>query len=153
MTPESKYPNTRRYKGPWSFTIIARYSLLQLPAAILLALIVLGVDQFWINLPPWFIWGIVGAWVLKDAVLYPFFWRAYTPEYRDQRLSMIGRSGLAIEPINPEGYVRVQGELWKATAAAGQQPIQKGQTIFVTGIQGLRLTVVSPSEGILEHPN
>ena len=144
MTSDPTYHEVRDPGRPGSFRIILRYSLLQLPATIMVALTVLLVDHYWIKLPQWFIWAFIGAWLLKDAALYPVFWRAYAPADKDQRLSMIGRSGRAIEAIDPEGYVRVQGELWKATAASGHQTIQKGQTVLVSGIQGLLLTVRLP---------
>ena len=47
--------------------------------------------------------------------------------------------GEAIEPLEPTGYVRVHGEMWKAESLSGK--IEKGQKIKVMRIEGLTLFV------------
>ncbi len=44
--------------------VVIKYALLQLPAAILIALILILVQQ-WFNLPVWVSWGIIIGWVTK----------------------------------------------------------------------------------------
>ena len=53
---------------------------------------------------------------------------------------MIGKAGRALTSIEPGGVGRVQahGELWTATA---NEPVAAGQTVTVTAITGLLLTV------------
>lgn len=52
---------------------------------------------------------------------------------------MIGASGRAASALNPEGTVRIMGELWKAIAA--NAPINPGEEIIVIEQKGLMLTV------------
>ncbi|MHB0877775.1 MAG: NfeD family protein [Anaerolineae bacterium] len=57
--------------------------------------------------------------------------------------AMVGKRGIALSALAPEGIVRVQSETWTALAVGGE--IGAGETVEVTGIQGLRLTVRHPS--------
>jgi len=54
---------------------------------------------------------------------------------------MIGETGRALTSIDPGGVGRVQthGEIWTATAS---EPVAAGQTVHVTAVKGLLLTVV-----------
>jgi len=54
----------------------------------------------------------------------------------------IGSRGRAATPISPTGYVRVNGELWRASSNSN---IDAGEEISVVGIEGMKL-MVSPIE-------
>jgi membrane-bound serine protease (ClpP class) len=56
------------------------------------------------------------------------------------RAGMLGEAGRALTRIEPGGVGRVQthGEIWTATAA---EPVAEGETVRVTDVQGLLLTV------------
>ena len=60
------------------------------------------------------------------------------------REGMIGQQGKVVRPLSPEGMVRIRGEDWKARVEDG--PIRTGETVEVTGIKGLVLTVTRPEE-------
>jgi membrane-bound serine protease (ClpP class) len=51
---------------------------------------------------------------------------------------LIGRSGVATTPLQPEGWVVVQGERWRAQADG---PLDLGARVEVVGMDGLRLRV------------
>lgn len=51
---------------------------------------------------------------------------------------LLGSSGSAETKLDPLGWVRVGGELWKARSDA---PVEPGQSIVVTGLDGLELRV------------
>jgi membrane protein implicated in regulation of membrane protease activity len=53
--------------------------------------------------------------------------------------SIVGQTGVVERSLNPEGYVKVYGELWRASATNG--PIKKGEEVVITAIDGLKLTV------------
>ncbi|HZP26716.1 MAG TPA: nodulation protein NfeD [Dehalococcoidia bacterium] len=53
--------------------------------------------------------------------------------------SMLGQTGVARSPLDPEGYVMIRGEHWSATSDSG--PVQPGESVVVTDVQGLRLRV------------
>jgi membrane protein implicated in regulation of membrane protease activity len=127
-------------KKKWSSRILLRYWLLQLPALALLVLILMFAQR-WVDLPAWIFWGSLAIWVVKDAVLYPFVWRAYDWERSEDSSSMVGAKGIAKELLAPLGYVQVRGELWKAELAGGYEPVEEGEPVLVQKIRGLTLIV------------
>jgi membrane-bound serine protease (ClpP class) len=52
---------------------------------------------------------------------------------------MVGQTGLVRTPLDPEGQVLVDGEIWRAVAADG--PVAAGEQVRITGVDGLTLTV------------
>ncbi|HTN43079.1 MAG TPA: nodulation protein NfeD [Nitrospiria bacterium] len=50
----------------------------------------------------------------------------------------IGASGTARTEINPRGQILIQGEYWDAVSS---EPIHEGETVEVTGIEGLKLFI------------
>ena len=53
--------------------------------------------------------------------------------------SMLGTHGKVASALAPEGYVRIKGELWSATAEEGA--IDIGEETTVVGEEGLKLVV------------
>ena len=123
-----------------SFRILVRYALLQLPGLALLVLILVFVQR-WVDLPAWIICGSIAIWVVKDAILYPFVWRAYDSDRPQGVNSMVGARGIAKERLAPSGYVQVRGELWKAELMEGSPPLEKEEGVRVEGARGLTLIV------------
>ena len=60
----------------WTGRILLKYALIQLSEIAVLVLLLVIVQE-WIEIPAWLTWGLVGVWVAKDVILYPFVWRAY----------------------------------------------------------------------------
>ncbi|MDX2427252.1 MAG: NfeD family protein, partial [Xanthomonadales bacterium] len=54
------------------------------------------------------------------------------------REQLIGSTGTALTDIYHEGEVFVHSERWSALS---DSPLSKGQTVVVTGVDGLTLTV------------
>jgi membrane protein implicated in regulation of membrane protease activity len=121
--------------------IYLRYVLLNIPelAAVVLILIII---QHWVVLQTWLFWSIIGLWICKDALLFPFVWRAYDWNRSEQSGSMIGALGLAKQRLAPSGYVRIRGELWRAERIGEGPPIEAGQTVRVEKMKGLTVFVV-----------
>jgi membrane-bound serine protease (ClpP class) len=57
---------------------------------------------------------------------------------------LVGRLGVVRTPLDPEGTVRVAGELWTARSEDG--PLAEGEQVEVVAVEGLRLRV-RPSSG------
>lgn len=129
----------------WSSPVLAKYWALQLPATMLVVLVLFAVEDE-LAWPQWIVWTIAAAWVAKDAILYPFLWRAYDPSdpaalpYR-----MEGAKGIAIDRIDPTGSVRVAGELWRAELSRGASRIEEGEMVQVDARHGLTLLVQAES--------
>jgi membrane-bound serine protease (ClpP class) len=51
---------------------------------------------------------------------------------------LVGQQAVAETELSPEGWVKVQGERWRAVAPGGAQP---GDRLRVVGIDGLVLRV------------
>jgi len=128
-----------------SIRIIVKYFILQLPGQFLFVLIMLLIRQ-WAEFPAYLTWGLIVFWVGKDVFLFPFLWRFYHPNYYPDRFRMVGRKGFTLSRLDPGGYVRVRGERWRADAIEGHAPIDKGESIRVEAIDGLKLKVKAYSE-------
>ena len=124
----------------WSVRVVVRYAVLQVPAVVLLVLVLILVRQ-WVDIPAWFVWGMVGLWVVKDLILFPFVWRAYDTDHGGAANCMVGARGIAKDRLAPSGYIRVRGELWQAEVMEDGPPIHRGQRVQVRGICGLKLLV------------
>lgn len=56
------------------------------------------------------------------------------------RETIIGKTGVVRQPLDPSGIVNIEGEEWTAETATGESfPV--GATVRVTGVDGLRLQV------------
>lgn len=53
--------------------------------------------------------------------------------------TMVGRTAVARSPLNPSGFVFLDGEYWQAEAEDGE--VQPGEVVVVTAREGLRLRV------------
>jgi membrane-bound ClpP family serine protease len=124
----------------WSSRIIVRYVLLQMPALVLLILM-LALVQRWVSLPAWFTWGLISFWIAKDVALFPLTWRAYDRSHKGSADWMIGLQGIAKNRLAPSGFVHVRGELWQAEVAENSVPIEKGESVRIYGNRGLTLLV------------
>lgn len=102
--------------------------------AVLAAVLVIG-----LGLTPW-LWVIVPVSVLKDLLVLPAIRRAWGPP-KTGPASLIGLPGQAVERVAASGYVRVRGELWRATTREPGVEIPKGGRVVVREVRGLTLVV------------
>jgi membrane protein implicated in regulation of membrane protease activity len=117
-----------------------KYLLLQIPGWALAA-ILLGALYHWSVLPRW---AVISAWaiyVAKDFVLYPYVRRGYESDGKTAAEAMIGSVGIVKQPLEPEGYVQVRGELWRACAELQETRIPAGSRVRVVAANGLTLLV------------
>ena len=122
-------------------SIYLRYILLNISefGAMLLILVVI---QYWVAIPVWLLWSIIGFWIVKDVILFPFIWRAYDWDRAGRSRSMIGARGIAKEKLAPAGYIQIHAELWKAESLEEGPPIEAGQAVRVKKMEGLTQFVV-----------
>ena len=59
--------------------------------------------------------------------------------------AMVGAHGRAVTDCNPEGQVRVKGQLWRARCPTG---VRAGDHITVTAVRGLELEVAERALGV-----
>ena len=53
--------------------------------------------------------------------------------------ALIGLKGVVVEDLNPEGFVKLGGELWRAKSLGSH--VEKGQVVEVVKVEGLTLLV------------
>jgi membrane protein implicated in regulation of membrane protease activity len=134
------HPSFADDKKKWTVAILVRYTALQLLGLIVLVGILLLVEP-WLNLPAWCLWLIIGLWILKDAALFPLTWRAYDWDRTGNDPSLEGHYGIVHERLDPAGYVKIRGELWRAEIAKGDSPVEVGDQVRVLNLRGLTLLV------------
>ena len=120
--------------------IVLRYALFQIPDIGILALILFVVHQ-WVDLSLWLVIGIVSLWMVKYVIVFSFVWRAYNKPRPGDIKSLIGTEGIAEERLDPSGYIRVHGELWRAEVIGKTIPVEKGETVLIERALGLTLLV------------
>jgi membrane protein implicated in regulation of membrane protease activity len=122
-------------------TVALRYLAFQVPGWAAVGVLLAAAAAWW-ELSRTLAFLILGAWVVKDLVMFPFVRIAYEPRSGGPADALLGRRGLAEEGLAPAGYVRVGGELWRAEAGEAVAP---GRVVRVVAVRGLTL-LVEPDE-------
>jgi membrane protein implicated in regulation of membrane protease activity len=115
---------------------LGKYLLWQLPGWVVAALVLFWLTRV-LDLPIWIAAGLFVLFVAKDFVLFPVMRGVFSPS--PHRPQPIGERGEAVEPLRPSGYIRVNGELWKARTDG--EPIEAGAVVVVHAARGLTLFV------------
>jgi membrane-bound serine protease (ClpP class) len=94
-------------------------------------------------------WWVIGSTVGTTAALVLFVLgagvRALARRPTIGLETMVGQTGVAREPLAPEGQVTLHGEIWRAIAADG--PVAAGDPVRIVAVDGLTLRVVKAGEG------
>ena len=86
-------------------------------------------------------WGLVAVAVgaaLDIAETFVFIWWSKRRKATVGVDSLVGKSGVAVGELWPEGQVKVNGEIWKARCDGG---CEAGTAIVVCRVEGLMLEV------------
>ncbi len=124
--------------------VLAKYVLFQVPGAVLAGL-ALSAAVYWWDLSALIAIGLFALWLVKDAVLYPFLRIAYESGSGTASDRLAGATAIAKQPLDPEGYVHVCGELWRARLVDGSAPVPRGAALHVRSVDGLTLVVEARS--------
>jgi membrane-bound ClpP family serine protease len=117
-----------------------RYLLFQLPGWILLGLFLLILTDK-TAVPIWATASFFALWIAKDLAVYPIVRHAYEKNSGTGAERMIGKKGVTQHCLAPEGYVKIDAELWKAQTGFSDQPIPQQRPVRVIGARGLTLIV------------
>jgi membrane protein implicated in regulation of membrane protease activity len=117
-----------------------RYLLFQILGWAILAL-VLYVLVHKTEVPRWAAMGLFILWVIKDLAMFPLVRSSYEGNARTGAETLIGSRGRVQEPLTPEGYVKINGELWKAQTESPDQLLARDTPVRVRGARGLTLIV------------
>ena len=122
--------------------VILKYAVLQLAQTAVLVGVLILVRHF-ISIPAWITITILAVWILKDLALFPKVWRAYAFFDNSPVRSLVGLDATVVFTLNPVGYVRVHGELWKAELRNPNSVAERGERTRVVDIRGTTLIVES----------
>lgn len=95
-------------------------------------------------------WVVVGTTLGVGAFFVLGITAAFRAQFRPLAMgkeTLVGKTGVARQPLHPEGIVRIEGEEWTAENATGED-IPAGARVRVIAVDGLRLRV----ERVLDHP-
>jgi len=120
--------------------IVLRYARYQIPDMAILVLILFMLHQ-WVDLSLWLYMGFVSLWMVKYVLVFTFVWPAYDKLLPGDVKSLIGTEGITEERLDPSGYIRVHGELWRAEVIDTTVPVEKGETVLIERAYGLTLLV------------
>ncbi|HZD41846.1 MAG TPA: NfeD family protein [Terriglobales bacterium] len=127
-----------------------RYLLFQIPQWFVLALFLwLLVDRA--AVPQWASEAFFIFWVVKDLAIYPWVRPAYETNTKTGAEELIGAKGLAQEALDPDGYVKVRGELWKARVEPTDRIITPQSAVRVRSAAGMTL-IVEPDDHLVQKP-
>jgi membrane-bound serine protease (ClpP class) len=86
--------------------------------------------------------GVITVFLVRLAI------RAQRQKARIGAGAMVGYRAVAMEPLEPEGHVLVEGEIWQAVAS---KPVPKGASLRVVGCKEMVLEV-EPAPGLEAPP-
>jgi membrane protein implicated in regulation of membrane protease activity len=120
--------------------VLGKYVLFQVPGWLIVGGLAWAAHH-WLGLHGALAAGALLAFVLKDAVLFPFVREAYSVHSRPPADGMLGARAVVEESLAPEGVVSVGPELWRARLAKGEGAVGAGETVYVVAVEGLTLRV------------
>lgn len=117
--------------------------ILLLDEMLIAGLIIFVLWRFGVPIPFW-------AYILAAAVCAALYWLLYRIVLDQRRRSpvgcdgMVGLTGKSITSLDPEGLIRVQGEIWQAVSRCGV--VTEGAEVVIEDFQNLTLVVRTQGE-------
>jgi len=125
---------------------LLRYLFFQIPGWAIGAVIAVGLAH-WAIIPSWVaLLGFVGL-VLKDLAFYPLLRSAYERPVKFGSEALVGKKGVAQGDLAPEGYIRINLELWRAAADSNGEVIVSGTEVEIVRAEGMKLVVRAVGRG------
>ncbi len=78
---------------------------------------------------------------LSFSVIISFAIRALKRPKVMGKESLVGKTGVVTQVLDPQGSVQLAGEMWSAELAEPGEPLPEGTRVKVTVVEGLRLKV------------
>jgi membrane-bound serine protease (ClpP class) len=110
-----------------------------LEEAALAAIVLWGLPQLGVHLPPAVLIVLIAALAAYAVITYRLGSQALRKKPVAGLSDMVGSQGRVVSPLDPEGLVRIKGELWKSKSVGRR--IEAGEEVTVVGQEGLRLIV------------
>ena len=124
--------------------IVAIVSTLLEEAAIAVG-VLWGLPKLDVHIPLAVLIALMVAWAAYTVITYRMGSRALKRKSVAGLTDMVGSKGKVVTPLDPEGMVRIKGELWKSRSVGGR--IDAGEEVMVVAREGLRLIVRRDKSG------
>ena len=111
-----------------------------LQEAALVAIVLWGLPEFDIHVPPAVLIAIMAFWAANAVFFYQIGSRALRRKPVSGLGAAVGDKGKAVGTLAPDGIVKIRDELWEASAVSGR--MDAGEEVIVVEQDGLKLTVV-----------
>lgn len=115
-----------------------------LEGAAIAAIILWLLPRWGINIPVWGLILLLVAFGVYQVITYRIGRRALIRKPLVSPEAMVGCYGKAITPLVPDGYVKINGELWRASSVGPHA--EKGDEVVVREVNGLTLLVAPLSD-------
>jgi len=130
-----------RLRAGGTAAVFARYLLFQVPGCVAAAAVLAGLVH-WEHLSPTAAYVLFGIWVVSEIALFPILRVGYeTGGAHAGAEALVGALGVAQQDLDPEGYVRIGAERWRAVVAGGCAPVAAGAPVRVREVRQLTLVV------------
>jgi membrane-bound ClpP family serine protease len=106
---------------------------------VMLAVVLWGLPQLDVYVPVWALIPVMIIWVVYSVYTYRKGSKVLYQKSPTGLPDMIGTRGKTVGHLDPEGWVKIRGELWSASSVSGA--IKPDTDIIVTGQYRLKLTV------------
>jgi membrane-bound ClpP family serine protease len=121
--------------------VFARYLAFELPSWVALVVLLAILMRVW-DLSLAMAAAVLALWVAKDLLLFPVLRIAYEPSGGSGGPeNLIGALGTVSAPLDPEGWIRIGSERWRARVSREHVPVPVGAAVRVTAVEGLLLRV------------
>jgi len=125
-------------KPPLWYTVQAILGWM-LEEAVLVIIVLRLLPYLNIHIPLWGLIILMVALAVYSHVMYRVGKPTFLMRPKVAAEAIIGNEGKVTKRLAPEGYVKVQGVLWKATCSESE--LEVGDEVEVVGIEGLRLLI------------
>ena len=112
-----------------------------LAEGIIVAAVLWGLPEVDINIPLYGLILICVAYGIYEVISFKMGSHILRKKPVPGMTTMVGIEGRAVSRLAPDGYVRIQGELWSAVSDCGD--IDVGEDITVVRQSGLKVVVLS----------
>ena len=106
----------------------------------LVAVVLIGLPEFGISVPLPILIIVMVVWAVVAVIIYRMGSRALRRKPMLGLLTLVGGKGKVVSTLDPEGVIRINGELWGARSAA--QKIDVGEEVIVQRQDRTKLIVV-----------
>jgi membrane-bound serine protease (ClpP class) len=132
-------------KGEMSIRLILAILSTLLEEAALVAIVLWGLPQLGIRIPLAGLIALMAALAAYAVITYRLGSKALGRKPVVGLSDMVGSKGKVVTPLDPEGLVRIKGELWDSRSVGRR--IDAGEEVIVVGQDGLKLIVRKDKPG------